>query len=246
MKPIIVIKVGTSTLLDSAETPSVVFEQVASSIATVSAEYRVVLVTSGAIGFGVAQTGLAERPTEVADLQALAMIGQVGLLRRWREALEGTSIGQVLVTRSDLEHEAQRESFTRSLKRLWDYDALPIVNENDAVSSEEITFGDNDQLAAQIAVALGAQKLVLLTDQDGIQENFGTDNQARLEMVSIHDIENHIAPVQSKFGKGGASSKVLAAHQALKGGVEVYIAHAVLPRAIEQSLSGKLGTKVVQ
>jgi glutamate 5-kinase len=189
---------------------------------------------------------LAERPTEVADLQALAMIGQVGLLTRWREALDSTTIGQVLVTRSDLEHDIQRESFVRSLQRVWDYSALPIVNENDAVSSEEITFGDNDQLAARIAVTLGAEKLLLLTDQDGIQEDFGTESQRRIETLSMNEIERHIAPVQSKFGKGGASSKILAAQYALQGGVEVYIAHALEVATVESVLSRKSGTKVVQ
>lgn len=246
MKPILVVKVGTSTLLDSAEAPSVVFERVATSIKDLWSTYRIVLVTSGAIGFGVSQTGLSERPSDVADLQALAMIGQVGLLKRWREAFGSVTIGQVLITRNDLEHTQQRESFIRSIERVWDYSAVPVVNENDAVSSEEISFGDNDQLAARIAVSLGAERLVLLTDQDGIMRNFGTPDQSRLTEVSIQEAEGYVLPTKSSLGKGGASSKLLAATIALEGRVEVFIAHAENVQAIEGAISGKLGTKVVQ
>lgn len=245
-KPILVVKVGTSTLLGTHEQPSVAFDYVAESIKELSAEYDIVLVTSGAIGFGVRHMALLERPSEVHDLQALSMIGQVGLLRRWREVFEGTTVGQVLVTRQDLERATTAGLFRQSVRSVWGYGALPIVNENDAVSTEEISFGDNDRLAAEVAVALGAEKLVILTDQDGIQAEFGTVNQRRLEQVQIDEIDGHIQATKSTMGKGGASSKVQAARVALEASVEVFIAHAAKPGSLQAVLAGKTGTKIVQ
>lgn len=245
-KPILVVKVGTSTLLGNDEQPSRTFEYVAKSIQILRARYNVVLVSSGAIGFGVRQLRLETRPIELHHLQALSMIGQVGLLRKWREAFGDTTIGQVLVTRQDLERATTAGLFRESVASVWGYEALPIVNENDAVSTEEISFGDNDRLAAEVAVALGAEKLVLLTDQDGIRAEFGTAAEHRLETVRIGEVDTHILATKSTMGKGGASSKVQAAHIALEGQVQVYIAHAAQTSSIEHVLSGKSGTNVVQ
>lgn len=245
-KPVLVVKVGTSTLLGTHEQPSATFDYIAESILNVRKRYDVILVTSGAIGFGVRQIGLPARPDAVHDLQALSMIGQVGLLRRWREAFEGITVGQVLVTRQDLERATTAGLFRDSVRSVWEYGALPIVNENDAVSTEEISFGDNDRLAAEVAAALNAETLVMLTDQDGIQAGFGTPNQQRLQTVAIGEIDGHIRATKSAMGKGGASSKVQAARIALGSGVQVYIAHAAHAGSLEAALAGNVGTKVVQ
>ena len=245
--PILVIKVGTSTLLGKTEIPSKTFDHVASSINKLSSRYRIILVTSGAIGFGVTQMNLIERPKDVRQLQALSMIGQVGLLRRWREAFGDTKIGQVLVTRRDLQDNFSSKAFFASIVQLWNYGALPIVNENDAISNDEITFGDNDQLAAEIAVALSATQLVLLTDQDGIQANFGGELQSRLATIPISEVDDHIVQSsQSTFGSGGASSKIIASRRALEKGIGVYIADASLEKSVESTLAGQSGTKIVQ
>lgn len=246
MKDILVVKVGTSTLLPYDEAPSRTFDYIADSVRALSEQYRVVVVSSGAIGFAVMQMDLDERPTEVSKLQALSMIGQVGLLRRWREAFDGGIVAQLLVTRHDLTERAPTRAFLESIEQVWAYGAIPVVNENDAVSSEEISFGDNDRLAAEIAASLGAAKLVLLTDQDGIHADFGTPQQRRLEVVSIDEVDQHIMPTKSFHGKGGASSKVVAARVALADGVEVYVAPAATEGATEAALAGKMGTKIVQ
>lgn len=246
MKETLVIKVGTSTLLSRDEIPSMSFRYIADSIRGLSDRYNIVLVTSGAIGFGVTRLGLDSRPTDLAKLQALSMIGQVGLLKSWREALEGISIGQVLVTRRDLERESTAGLFCDSVKALWSFGALPIVNENDAISNDEISFGDNDQLASEVAVVMRASKLVFLTDQDGIQANYGTSEQHRLEVVSIVEASRHLMPTKSSLGKGGASSKVQSARIALAEGIEVYVAQASDEHSVEDALAGKVGTKVVQ
>jgi glutamate 5-kinase len=246
MAPILVVKVGTSTLLSRHEAPMGTFEVIANSIISLRERYRIVLVTSGAIGFGVVQAGIGMRPTEIAKLQALSMMGQVGLLRRWREAFDPLAIGQVLVTRADLERQASSDSFRQSVGQLWEYGAIPILNENDAVSNDEISFGDNDQLAAEVAVAIGAQHLILLTDQDGIRSDFGTMSEQRIPEISVEDVGKHLTTAGSPVGKGGALSKVQAARIALEAGVEVMIAHAASPNSIHDALAGKIGTKLVQ
>lgn len=245
--PTVVVKVGTSTLLDSDERPSATFEHVARSLLTLRQSYDVVLVTSGAIGFGMRHLALTDRPGNVPALQALSMLGQVGLLERWRAAFGDVPIGQVLVTRRELHRAVDSRAFTGSIEALWAYGAIPVINENDAVSTEEISFGDNDRLAAEVAALLEAQYLVLLTDQDGIQADFGTDRQCRIEELSLREAMSHIVVGQkSGAGRGGASSKIIAAEHAVTHGVTTYIARASDSRATENALAGKVGTKIVQ
>lgn len=191
-KPYLIVKVGTSTLIDADERPRGTFDLIADSIKNMTDQYRIILVTSGAIGFGMRSVGLADRPTNIHDLQALSMMGQVGLLHRWREAMSPLSIGQVLITSRELNDVASRKTLNDSLESLWHFGALPIVNENDAITTEEISFGDNDKLAAEIASILGAENLVLLTDQDGIKADFGLASEYRLNEVSLGDIDQHV------------------------------------------------------
>jgi len=247
MKNVIVIKVGTSSLLDSEEQPFRTFEYVAESIKLLREQgNEVVLVTSGAIGFGVQHLALDARPDRVNRLQALSMIGQVGLLHRWRDAFRDITIGQVLVTRRELHDDVARNAFRESIVSLYDYGALPIVNENDAVSNEEISFGDNDQLAAEVAAVLGAHTLVLLTDQDGIQSGFDTPEQTRLAEVSIADVQRHVSVSRSTLGSGGMASKLVAARIGIDAGATVYIGKGAARGSIENVLSGRTGTKLVE
>jgi glutamate 5-kinase len=244
--PILVVKVGTHALLGTHEEPGVVFGYLACNIHTLMSRYRIVLVTSGAIGFGVRALTLDGRPGGIEQLQALAMIGQAGLLRRWREAFGTTMIGQVLVTRRDLTDGRAAQALHRSIEAVWAYGAIPIVNENDAISHEEISFGDNDQLAAEIAAGIGASSLVLITDQDGIQSAFGTTEQARIATINLADAESYIVPARSALGKGGLNSKVLAAGVALGREVDVYIGRVVNTHSVDDILTGKTGTRIVQ
>lgn len=244
--PIIVIKVGTHVLLGMHEEPGAAFGYLAHNIQSLMERYRIVLVTSGAIGFGVRALALDDRPANVDQLQALAMVGQAGLLRKWREAFDATMIGQVLVTRRDLADSEATQALHRSIEAVWAYGAIPIVNENDAISHEEISFGDNDQLAAEIAAAFGASSLVLVTDQDGIQSGFGTPTQARIATINLADAEGYVVPSRSALGKGGLLSKVLAASVALAREVDVYIGRVVDTHSIDDILTGKTGTKIVQ
>ena len=168
------------------------------------------------------------------------------LLRRWREAFDETMIGQVLVTRHDLANDEVTYTLMRSIEAVWSYGAVPIVNENDAVSHEEISFSDNDQLAAEIVAAISASYLILLTDQDGIQADFGRSTQRRIEVANLNDVERYIMPTKSSLGRGGLSSKVTAAAVALNAEADVYIGLLDETHDITDILSGKSGTRIVQ
>jgi glutamate 5-kinase len=245
MKPRLVVKVGTSTLLEEHELPTATFDTISASIKDTIGEFDVILVTSGATGFGVRHTSLAERPQNISQLQALASIGQVGLMERWRTAMGAHVVGQVLVTARELSDTGDSRLLLSTFEAMWGMGAIPIVNENDAVTNEEFTFGDNDKLSALVASLVGAQYLILLTDQDGIYENFGTDNQRRLEEVKVSDADNYIVATKSAHGTGGMQSKVMASMIALQAGTQPFIANARDQSVIQRVLSGESGTKLI-
>lgn len=247
MSEILVIKVGTNSLLGDHENPEEkVFGQIAADIAALYDDYRIALVTSGAIGFGVRHIGLEARPALAPEQQALSMMGQVGLLRRWREALEPRPIGQVLVTRHELKEEETNELFIASVHALWEYGAVPVINENDAVSNEGISFGDNDRLAAAVARSLGAGKLIFLTNQNGIMQDFGTPEQRRLRQATTEQLREHVQPDISDMGTGGAISKLLAAESLRGFDIEMWVSDARQIQPIQKTLAGEMGTKIVQ
>jgi glutamate 5-kinase len=245
MKQGIVIKVGTSSLLTGNEQPRKTFETVAMGVKELSEEHDVALVTSGAIGFGVRKKGLEFRPKETAKLQALSAIGQVGLMGRWDEAFaDELTASQVLLTARELEVPENVQTLTDMLTALWAMGAVPIVNENDAITSEEITLGDNDRLAALVAVSINARRLVLLTDQDGVQEGFGTPKQRTIGRLSLAEAEQYVDTTKTDFGTGGMATKLIAARIALGHNIATYIGNANKP--LTDLLTGKSGTEIVQ
>jgi len=245
-RPRLVVKVGTSTLLERHELPTSTFENVARSIKEVSNDFDVILVSSGAIGFGVRQVGLDGRPQDVHQLQTLASIGQIGLMEQWCAAMDGwKTVGQVLVTARELADEADVRQLVSTFETMWAMDAMPIVNENDAITNEEVTFGDNDRLSALVAATVAAKYLVLLTDQDGLFANFGTDRQQHITEISLDDAKEHLSMTTTSHGTGGMESKLLASGIALDSGVQPFIANAREHHIIRRVLSGESGTKLV-
>jgi glutamate 5-kinase len=241
----LVIKIGTSTLLQAHERPTNVFETVAASITALQGEYQIVLVTSGAIGFGVRELGLETRPVHVAELQAVASIGQVGLMQYWRAAFGKTPVGQILLTARDLDDPESVLPMVETFQSMWQLGVVPIVNENDAITSDEITFGDNDKLASMVAISVGVEQIVFLTDQDGIRAEFGTATERRLEVIALGDAQTHVTTAQSTHGKGGMASKLIAAELALEHGIVPYIGSPWQEMPVQAILAGKSGTKLV-
>ena len=165
-----VVKIGTSLLRGEGGLSTVeVIERLTSALAqSLKRGDRAVLVSSGAVGLGCHRLGLETRPDDVVGLQAAAAIGQGHLMGIYDQAMgrHGHAVAQVLLTRSDLSDRRSYHSASATLHQLLDWQVLPIVNENDTVSSAELRFGDNDTLSALVATALGADELILLTDVD--------------------------------------------------------------------------------
>lgn len=229
-----VVKVGSSSLtrpsghLDAAKLEALV----ASVAANVLSGARIVLVSSGAIAAGFGPLGFAERPRDVATQQAAASVGQGLLMARYETAFAryGIRVGQILITAEDTIRAAQYRNARRTLERLLDLGVVPIVNENDALASNEIRFGDNDRLSALVANIVRADALVLLTDVDALY----TAPPGRPDARRIGYVPDVIAALRdvtvggstSGVGTGGMVTKLEAARIAAVSGVPVVLTSA--------------------
>jgi glutamate 5-kinase len=200
-------------------------------------DYGFVLVTSGAIAIGCARLGYRTRPKEMAKLQAAAAAGQSVLMRRYDEAFAEAQLtaAQVLLTHSDLADRDRANNAREALAELLSARAVPIINENDTVATEEIKFGDNDQLAGMVTPLVGADLLILLTDVDGVLDSKGKRIPVLLDGTEVGKIEK----TGEKVGTGGMQSKLAAARMATRSGAAVVIASATRPQIISQVLAGK-------
>jgi len=204
-----------------------------------------VMVTSGSIARGIRILGLEARPRAIDELQAASAVGQGALFREYETRLERgqTAAAQVLLTASDV---ASRTSYLyarQTLRRLLEWGVVPVVNENDTTATNEITFGDNDFLAAQVAIMLEARLLVLLTNTDGVYTaDPGSDPSAEL-IERVEDFEElsdkDIGDRTSVFGSGGMRSKVAAAEMASKSGIEVRICNGTIDGTLASAAAGE-------
>src|SRR6476661_8396111 len=187
----IVVKLGTGVLTDAKKQPDLAqMQQLVDQMAEQRAAGReVVLVSSGAVGAGMGVLGHLRRPSELAELQACAAVGQSRLMSTYEKlfAKHDLKVAQVLLTHADLEHHERHLNARNTLVRLLQHGVIPIINENDAVSFTELKFGDNDKLSALVAALLPADLLVILTTVDGVIENFGKTNARTLPMIEKID-----------------------------------------------------------
>jgi glutamate 5-kinase len=241
-----VIKLGSSVVADDAgdlrgETLAAVCDQVAARHA---AGDDVVIVTSGAIARGMEVMALPVRPRSIEDLQAASAVGQGKLYRVYDELLRdrGVTSAQVLLTFFDVSARTHYLNARQTLRRLLEWRVVPVINENDTTTTDEISFGDNDFLAAQVAILVGADRLVLLTDTDGLYSaDPRTDASAEL-VGEVTDFEGlaslDIGHSTSPLGSGGMRSKVVAAEMATAAGIEVAITNGLRPGALGAVLDG--------
>lgn len=222
----VVVKVGSSSI--SGENAG----QLGGLVAALAAVHRrgteVILVSSGAIATGLPLLGMTEKPEDLATSQALAAVGQSRLITRYQQVLEqfGIIAAQVLLTADDLAGVETSTNAKRAMQRLLELRVLPIVNENDTVATAEIRFGDNDQLAAQVAALVEADALVLLSDVDALYTAPPSEPGAvRIDSVSFENAldEIEIGGSSSKVGTGGAATKVAAAKFANNAGIPVLL-----------------------
>ena len=205
----------------------------------------IVIVTSGAIARGMEVMGLSGRPATIDDLQAASAVGQGKLYRVYDELLRASDVttAQVLLTFFDVGHRDHYLNARRTLGRLLDWRVVPVINENDTTATEEITFGDNDFLAAQVAILVGADRLVLLTNQDGLHAadpRLVPDAPLVTQVDDVAELARfEIGQNPSSLGSGGMRSKVVAAEMATAAGIPAAICSGLREGALGRALAGE-------
>ena len=244
-----VVKIGSSTLVDPAGDirGDVIEARVRELVRLRRQGFRPVLVSSGAVASGMGRLGMDARPTALPDLQALAAVGQGVLFQRYVEAFSphGVIPAQVLLTSADLDRRSSYVNARNTIVRLLDLGCVPIINENDTTATDELTFGDNDVLAAQIAILIGANRLLLLTDRDGLYVETGHGAELIGDVpAGTRPTDLALANVPGGRGKGGISSKIAAAMMATSAGVGCVIASGADEGVITAVASGHhVGTR---
>jgi glutamate 5-kinase len=247
-----VVKLGSSIVAD--DTGAVrreAIDRICSETAELhAAGEQVVIVTSGAIARGMDVMGLALRPRAVDELQAASAVGQGKLFRVYDELLQahGVPSAQVLLTFFDISARSHYLNARQTLRKLLDWRVVPVINENDTTTTDDISFGDNDFLAAQVAILLDAQLLLLLTDTDGLFASDPRHDPGARHIDEVSDFaaleKIDIAVSSSPLGSGGMRSKVVAAEMATAAGIPAVIAKGTREGVIGAAMRGEpLGTR---
>ena len=243
----IVIKIGTSTLAHPTGHLNIRrVEQLCKIMSDIkNAGHELILVSSGAIGMGVGKLGLRERPKDIPSKQAAAAVGQCELMYTYDKLFSEYhhTVAQLLITGGDTTNDTRRFNFTNTLNRLLELGALPVINENDTVATDEIVIGDNDTLAAIVARSVHADMLILLSDIDGL---YTADPHTHPEAALLHHVarvDDHIREIagisSSTQGTGGMVTKLHAADICLGCGCKMVIANGNNPGNLYDILEGK-------
>ena len=242
----IVVKVGTSTL--THETGKTNIRQMKKLVAVLSdivnSGIEVALVSSGSIGVGAGKIGLDERPSDTTSKQALSTIGQCELMFMYDKMFSeyGHSVGQVLVTKRNVEAEETRTNLINTFEKLFEYGVVPVINENDAIAIEEIVFGDNDTLSAVVSKLVEADALLILTDTEGLYDKDPSEDDAEVIPVVDTITESLFEAAGgrgSKFGTGGMITKLQAAQIATDAGIDTVVCSGDKPENLYKILEGK-------
>lgn len=248
----IVIKVGTSTLTHATGNLNIRHvEELCKVMSDLkNAGHEVILVSSGAIGMGVGKLGLSERPKDMPTKQAAAAVGQCELMYVYDKQFSeyGHNIGQILLTGDDIENEERNKNFSNTLNRLIELGVLPIINENDTVSTAEIAVGDNDTLAAIVAMEARADLLMLLSDIEGLYTaDPHKDPNAKL-ISEVREMTDEIRALGggagSSLGTGGMFTKLRAASMCMERGIDMVIIRGDRPALLYDVVEGhSVGTR---
>ena len=251
----IVIKLGTSTLAHPTGHLNIrLVEELCKTISDIkNAGHQVILVSSGAIGMGVGKLGLLERPKDIPTKQAAAAVGQCELMYTY-DKLFGEynhTVAQLLITGEDIRTQQRHDNFSNTLNRLLELGALPIINENDTVSTDEIVIGDNDTLAAYVAESVKAELLILLSDINGLYTADPHSNPDAKLIPVIDALTDEIYALagasSTKQGTGGMVTKLRAAAIATEAGCDMVIANGSNPGSLYDILDGKaVGTRFIR
>lgn len=244
----IVVKVGSSTLSYPNGRLNyqrlVRLAEVMSGIQ--SSGKKTILVSSGAIAIGAGRLGAKCKPSDLAEKQALAAVGQAELIRIYRRFFEpwGQQVAQVLLTRDVVTNQERRINAQNTLKELLKMNIIPIINENDTVATDEIEFGDNDTLSAWVACLTDADLLVLMSDIDGLYTSDPKKYPEARMISEVYEITDELQATASGsgsgFGTGGMATKISASEICHKAGIKVVITNGSNPERLNDILSGKV------
>ncbi|WP_460985457.1 glutamate 5-kinase [Spirosoma fluminis] len=241
MKPVLVIKFGTASITKPTGEPNEpVMVDIARQVAALHTQYRIVLVSSGAVGAG--KSLIHEYRGDITQRKAAAAIGNLILLNQYSRffSIYGISIAQSLCERHHFAHRDQFLQLKQTYEELWDNNIIPIANENDVVSSRELKFSDNDELATLIAVGFGAEALMLCTSVGGLLDANG---QIIRQVTQFNEeVFGVVRTDKSSLGLGGMASKLTFAKLATRMGIRVVIFGLNEPDSLRQALRGETGT----
>jgi len=245
----IVVKVGSSLIVGASRVNEDWLAALADDIAWLHGDRRdVLVVSSGAIALGRAVLNLPKGPLRLEDSQAAAAVGQIALARTWSEALSrhGITAGQVLVTLQDTEERRRYLNARSTIERLLEWRAVPVINENDTVATNEIRYGDNDRLAARVATMAGADLLVLLSDIDGLY-NAPPSVRADAKHIPVveritGEIEGMAGAAGSELSRGGMQTKIEAGKIATHAGTHMVIASGRIAHPLKAIAEGARST----
>ena len=248
----IVVKIGTSTLAHKTGLLNIRrVEELCKVMSDLkNAGNEVILVSSGAIGMGVGKLSLNNKPTDIPTKQAAAAVGQCELMYTYDKLFSeyNHTVAQILVTGDDIEHTDRKENFINTMARLLDLGALPIINENDSISTAEIEIGDNDTLGAIVATAINADLLIILSDIDGLYTADPRENEGASLIHTVDNIDEKIEAMigggGSSLGTGGMATKIKAAKLVTRQGIDMVIANGNDPTNLYDIVKGKnIGTR---
>lgn len=249
----IVVKVGTSTLAHPTGRLNIQrMEKLCKVLSDLkNMGHEIILVSSGAIAMGFGKLNLSERPKDVPTKQASAAVGQCELMYIYDKLFTeyNHTVAQLLITAPDIEEGGVRkQNFHNTLARLLELGALPVINENDTISTEEFGIGDNDTLSAIVAVTIHADLLILLSDIDGLFDGDPRKNPDAKLIDTVEKIDEHIISLGggsgSNLGTGGMATKLRAAQMATAAGCEMVIANGQSPEVLYDVAAGKrVGTR---
>jgi len=248
----LVVKLGSSIVAaDDGELRADVLDSVCEQVAQLQqGGERVVMVTSGAIARGMRLMGMTQRPSAMYELQATSAMGQGDLFRAYESRLASHNLkaAQVLLTLSDVSERTHYLNARQTIKRLLAWGVVPVINENDTTSTDEITFGENDFLAALVSVLMRARLLVLLTNTDGVYTADPQVDPAARRLIDVEDVREFSAVEvgsTSQFGRGGMGRKISSARVASESGVPVVICSGIQPGTLTRAAAGeRVGTRV--
>lgn len=241
----VVVKVGSRVLVQNSGKPNhASMKKVVGELVDFQKKnYEMSLVSSGAIGAGLDALKIKQRPSDITDLQMAAAVGQLRLMGIYDELFKEKkcSIGQILLTHDVLKDQERHDNAQNTLESLISHKIIPIINENDTVSTEEIKFGDNDVLAALVSILINADALVLLTITDGLRQNVSSGRTKRVSFIDQIDesILSHIEDKKSNLSTGGMTSKLKSAELAANEGIPVIIADGRKDNVLDNIFSGR-------